>query len=330
MWLSLLLLVVLPVVLLVDLFRARHPTRADWLLSATFAGTYLLFVTLTGRWDYFGVWLPYLYLPLLLLALYLPSRRPERGSGLSRAARRARGEEGRAPSRWLLPRRVVLSLLVVVAFAGSWAAFAGRWVPEDVPSLSFPLRDGVYFVGGGGGSRLINAHRAHHPQAYGVDIVKLNRFGTRASGIAPRDLERYEIFGDIVHAPCAGTVLRASDGHPDSAPPSRNPAAPAGNHVLLRCEAGKVLLAHLKQGSVLVEPGEELPVGRPLGRVGNSGNSTQPHLHIHVERGGSPDGFLDGEGVPVQFGGRYLVRGQIVRSDRGSAERRDAAGGADS
>ncbi|MGI9182408.1 MAG: hypothetical protein ACR2H9_18165 [Longimicrobiaceae bacterium] len=50
-----------------------------------------------------------------------------------------------------------------------------------------------------------------------------------------------------------------------------------------------------------------------LGRVGNSGNTTQPHLHIHGERGGTATSILDGEGVPIRFDGHFLVRNSLVR-----------------
>jgi murein DD-endopeptidase MepM/ murein hydrolase activator NlpD len=48
--------------------------------------------------------------------------------------------------------------------------------------------------------------------------------------------------------------------------------------------------------------------GDPLGQVGNSGNSSQPHLHLHAERGGEPGEILVGEAVPITLGGRFLVR----------------------
>lgn len=53
-----------------------------------------------------------------------------------------------------------------------------------------------------------------------------------------------------------------------------------------------------------------------MGLVGNSGNTGEPHLHIHAQRPGSAIAPLSGEPVPVRFGGRYLVRNDRVRADR--------------
>lgn len=57
---------------------------------------------------------------------------------------------------------------------------------------------------------------------------------------------------------------------------------PAGNHVILSCGGLNVELAHLRQGSITRVPGEQVKAGPTIGAVGNSRNSTEPHLHIHA------------------------------------------------
>jgi len=108
-------------------------------------------------------------------------------------------------------------------------------------------------------------------------------------------------------------VSVAVDNHPDLTPPHRDQVNVAGNHVVIACRDVKVLLAHLQHGSIAVTLGELVQEGQVIGRVGNSGNSTQPHLHIHAERGGTPDSILDGEGVPMHCAGKFLVRNAVVR-----------------
>lgn len=83
----------------------------------------------------------------------------------------------------------------------------------------------------------------------------------------------------------------------------------AGNYVLLDCDGTEVLLAHLRQGSVAVASGQNVTQQTVLGAVGNSGNSSEPHLHLHAERGGERGVILNGEAVPMLIDGRYLVRG---------------------
>ena len=98
---------------------------------------------------------------------------------------------------------------------------------------------------------------------------------------------------------------RPVDAFPDAARISLDEKNPAGNHVIVRCGDANMTLAHLQRGSVAVRAGAHVTRGTPLGRVGNSGMSTEPHLHVHAER--------DGAAVPLRFDGRWLVRNAIVR-----------------
>ncbi|HYO97165.1 MAG TPA: M23 family metallopeptidase, partial [Polyangiaceae bacterium] len=89
----------------------------------------------------------------------------------------------------------------------------------------------------------------------------------------------------------------------------------AGNHVELRCGAYHVVLAHLQRGSVAGEVGARVNVGARLGVVGNSGNTSEPHLHIHAVSARAADReqwLWKGSGVPLTFGGRFLVRGDTA------------------
>jgi murein DD-endopeptidase MepM/ murein hydrolase activator NlpD len=79
----------------------------------------------------------------------------------------------------------------------------------------------------------------------------------------------------------------------------RGAGALAGNHVIIeRDGGGYVLLAHLRAGSIQVGEGETVAVGHELGECGNSGNSTQPHVHVQVMD--SPDAFT-ARGLPLAF-----------------------------
>jgi hypothetical protein len=102
-----------------------------------------------------------------------------------------------------------------------------------------------------------------------------------------------------VRSPVAGTVVRALDQWPDrrtlhllkdswrliAAVASRRPMDPgwfAGNHVIVEGEGIHVLLAHLRDGSLRVREGDRVEAGTPVGRVGNSGASLEPHLHCQL------------------------------------------------
>jgi murein DD-endopeptidase MepM/ murein hydrolase activator NlpD len=108
-------------------------------------------------------------------------------------------------------------------------------------------------------------------------------------------------------------VLRVEDWLPDLNPPEVDRARLPGNFVLLECEATiDVALAHLRSGTVRVHPGDYVTTDTILGEVGNSGNSSEPHLHIHAQRPGRIwDPFI-GDPLPMRLDGRYLVRNDRI------------------
>ncbi|MGH9535371.1 MAG: M23 family metallopeptidase [Terriglobales bacterium] len=230
--------------------------------------------------------------------------------------------------------------MVAAAYsAGGWpsagvsaAVLGGAWygmrrycsprpaAPERIDILP-PLAPGVYFVGQGGGSGMVNHHYPSESQRYALDITRLNGIGMRAWGLFPGDLRRFAIYGAAVCSPCDGTVTGVVDGLPDMEPwAQRDIMNIAGNHIVILCRPGPVRdanvyvgLAHLQPASVAVRPGDAVRAGQLLARVGNSGNSTEPHLHIHAKIGGEPDCMLDGRGVPLTIRGRLLTRNDIFR-----------------
>ena len=89
----------------------------------------------------------------------------------------------------------------------------------------------------------------------------------------------------------------------------------AGNFVMLECgDAGEfyVVLAHMRSTSVRVHPGDYLTLDVKLGEVGNSGNSDEPHLHVHAQRPGAIWDLFTVDPLPIRFNGRYLVRNDRV------------------
>lgn len=57
--------------------------------------------------------------------------------------------------------------------------------------------------------------------------------------------------------------------------------------------------------------------GQPVAEVGHTGNSTEPHLHIHAEV--YRDDLQQYVGVPILFDGKFLVRNSVVHSALGDA-----------
>lgn len=247
------------------------------------------FSFLAAPWGWFGLPLRYTLPVLLILAAVLSLRRPV-------------PEEEKAASSLGTMVKILLGLFLGGAAFG---ALQGNQVPPQPIALAFPLRAGSYLVAHGGSTGPSNMHNPHPAQRYAVDIVKLNGMGMRARGLYPKDLTRYAIFGEEVLSPCTGKVVSAVDGLPDHTPGTLDPRHLAGNHVVVRCGDADVTLAHLRKGSVTVRSQSPIRAAQPLGRVGNSGQSSEPHLHVHAERGG--------KAVPARFDGEWLVRNDVVR-----------------
>ncbi|MES2644457.1 MAG: M23 family metallopeptidase [Myxococcota bacterium] len=240
--------------------------------------------------------------------------------GAGRLARTGLRRPARAELVWLL-----VGLLLGPAFG--WQAIQalkGRVPDRAAVALSFPLEGGRFVVGNGGRTPVVNGHGHVRAQRYALDIEALGPWGWRASGLYPDKLDAYAVWDAAVVAPCAGEILAATDGLSDLPPGQVDRVNLAGNHVVLFCEAvaGRgvtVLLAHFRQGTVAVTATQRVEVGAALGRVGNTGNTSEPHLHVHAVRGRQEEfdtvAFL-GEAAPMTFDGRFLVRNDVVASPR--------------
>ncbi|MFT4980017.1 MAG: hypothetical protein ACI8S6_005929 [Myxococcota bacterium] len=133
----------------------------------------------------------------------------------------------------------------------------------------------------GGSSPLLNHHHSLVQQRHAVDIVVLKN-GLFIDG-PPEALDSYGCLGVPVLAPAGGTVVRLRDDLPDNAIGETDYENLVGNHVVLQIAPEQhLLLAHLQQDSLLVEEGDIVEAGHALGRCGNSGNTSAPHLHLQV------------------------------------------------
>lgn len=174
-------------------------------------------------------------------------------------------------------------------------------------ALRLPF-EGEWFVFWGGRTVQQNYHAAYPDQRFAYDLV-VRRDGRSHTGNGTA-LEQYHCWGQPILAPGAGTVASVVDSLPDQQPGRMDPRNPAGNHVILDHGNGEwSLLAHLRSGSVPVRAGDRVAQGQKLGECGNSGNTSEPHLHYHLQNGPV---FGQAQGLPAQFQG-YVADGQPVQ-----------------
>ena len=130
--------------------------------------------------------------------------------------------------------------------------------------------------------------------------------GATHSGAGKRN-EDYYCFDREIVAPGAGVVRHVENAVEDNVPGKMNPQQAYGNHVVLDHGNGEIsVLCHFRKGTVVVKEGQKVPSGTVLGRCGSSGNSSEPHLHYHLQEAGDT-----GRGLPARFLG-YLAEGKPV------------------
>lgn len=187
--------------------------------------------------------------------------------------------------------------------------FAGRWLTQNSPANRVPSHGTTLFG-----------------TSYAIDFVPVNDAGHTApirfgSLVRPEPPERFPGFGRPLLAPIEGVVAAAHDAEADHAAYRGVPSigyaltqrrraeagwvALAGNHVLIDSDDVVVAVCHLQQGSITVRPGERVRTGDVLGRCGNSGNSTEPHVHVQV---------IDSRDIQRASAVRLMFRGSLPRN----------------
>jgi len=260
------------------------------LLALTLSG----FVYLYGAWIYLSAYGRYAF-TLAALGVFFYGM-----------ARRGKPQKVHNPPA----RKIRHLVLATLFFLLDVLYFTGIAGPTPYAELSFPLKPGRYFVLQGGKGLPTNVFHFNSRRAvYAMDIVKLDDWGRRCRLVFSSSLEDYYIFGDTVYSPSDGVIQRAVDDNPDNTPPNRNRGPNNLNGVVLEGRDYIVYMGHLKQYGVFVQAGQKVKAGQPLGLVGNSGMSLEPHLHIQVhEKGPTGSGWFRQPQLFIRFNGKsYLL-----------------------
>jgi hypothetical protein len=187
---------------------------------------------------------------------------------------------------------------------------------DESPTIVAPPLRGVWIAGDSVNNGTDAAHRRAIlitegrlwlSQRYAIDWVQIkNVDGVTTTWKGPEDKnDSYFCYDQPIYSVAAGKVVGMSDGMPENVPHSGEYAVPitfdnaAGNHVVVEIAPRRfVLYAHMRPGSVRVKVGDTVAAGDVIGHVGNTGSSTEPHLHMHIDDHPS---FLAGNGMPYGF-----------------------------
>ncbi|HEY7569435.1 MAG TPA: M23 family metallopeptidase [Gemmatimonadaceae bacterium] len=179
--------------------------------------------------------------------------------------------------------------------------------PEPIV-IGAPLRGGNWLAGNGPSRN--SGHRRtiiplqglpRIPQRFAIDYVMIDSTWKTYRGDQLKN-SSYYCYGVDALAVADGIVVATKDSIPENTPGANSRAVPitletvGGNHIILDVGSGRyAFYAHLQPGSLRVKLGDRVKKGQVLGLVGNSGNSTEPHLHFHMADANSP---LGSEGLP--------------------------------
>ncbi|WP_073228397.1 M23 family metallopeptidase [Streptomyces sp. NBRC 110465] len=252
----------------------------------------------------------------------------------------------------VLPAMVVLALMAATTTLQARAAaprgeprppvevdppVTGRWTALNSPADKVP------------------SHGTHvYGQTYAIDIVADPEAGEGEPPARPefrwlwplfRRNRSFPAFGAPLLAVADATVVAASDGRRDHL--SRNSLAGfvylllvegnvrsiagvhqvIGNHVILDIGDGTyAVYAHVRRGSLRVRAGDTVRAGQRIAQCGNSGNSTEPHLHLHLMDGPDPD---DARGVPFTWRGVGVPANGETFTVADASDASDASGASD-
>lgn len=205
-------------------------------------------------------------------------------------------------------------LVLVIAFV-VFSQFHRSKTPDgDVLDIASPLAAERWVVSQGGSNIIHNYHRIVEAQKEALDLVVIDSRGTRAKGLLPDQLFDYYSYGRKVVSPIDGVVEKIRNSEDDLPIGTADDANPLGNFILIHAENKTLLLAHLMKGSISVGEGCRVSSGYPIGRIGNSGNTTEPHLHIHAIAGYELEEekiISEGRPIPITVDCRYLRKGDI-------------------
>ncbi|USB32301.1 M23 family metallopeptidase [Paenibacillus sp. YPG26] len=223
------------------------------------------------------------------------------------------------------PLVLVLSLIAASPLGvllGIWPAAYPADLASAKPAVSvrLPFREAAV-TGWGGDDLKHNRHALWPMERWAYDFMM------EPALTGSNRLEDYGIFGADVLAPVSGTIVGAYDGEEDQKPGTEDYQTMLGNYVYLKIDSTGtyLVMAHFKQGSLAVKEGQRVKEGDFLGQAGNSGASSEPHLHLHHQRQdpskssmflteGLPLYFRDVEGPSMPRGGVEVIGGQEVLS----------------
>jgi murein DD-endopeptidase MepM/ murein hydrolase activator NlpD len=205
-------------------------------------------------------------------------------------------------------------------------AFIDESIPKierNITKLQLPFKK-EWTVIWGGDTKELNYHVESEMQKNAFDILITDKKGNsyKTNGKSNED---YYAFGKELFAPCDGEIVKVLDGIVDNKVGEMNSIDVTGNTVIIKTNNNEYLFfCHFKNGTIKLKEGEKVKQGQLLGLCGNSGHSSEPHLHFHIQ---NTKDINSGTGIKCYFE-KLKVNGKLkedyspIQNDKISIEKK--------
>ncbi len=208
--------------------------------------------------------------------------------------------------------------------------FVNAFIDESIPKiernitkLQLPFKK-EWTVIWGGDTKELNYHVESEMQKNAFDILITDKKGNsyKTNGKSNED---YYAFGKELFAPCDGEIIKVLDGIVDNKIGEMNSIDVTGNTIIIKTNNNEYLFfCHFKNGTIKLKEGEKVKQGQLLGLCGNSGHSSEPHLHFHIQ---NTKDINSGTGIKCYFE-KLKVNGKLkedyspIQNDKISIEKK--------
>lgn len=190
--------------------------------------------------------------------------------------------------------------MIIASFKYNPAPDKDNFVPTVLYSLPFNER---WVAVNGGVVKAISHSWDIQAQRYAYDFIMMDNSAKSYTdkGLSVTD---YYCYGKKILAPADGVVVEAKDNCKDSIIIGKGKTDPLikdirGNYIVIKhAENEYSVLAHLAPGSILVKKGQSVKRKEYIALCGNTGNTSEPHLHFQIQNGTS---FFTSAGLPIHF-----------------------------
>ncbi|HKJ47116.1 MAG TPA: M23 family metallopeptidase [Balneolales bacterium] len=298
--LLLIIQIIIPLSIILWFVLKRMNSQVGLLLDVILTVFITGFIIISGRWDIYSIYFQYVIVFIFIIGLLYRIR--------------LFAELDTLPDNDLVSWFLLLGKLIVIVIFGmlNYQIYQGYQFNNDVLNISFPLKNGDYYITEGGNNRILNKYINRKGEHYASDIVKLDFWGMGSQKFNPNSLSDYNIYADTVYSPVDGRIVDVIDTLNNGSPGKKDLNNHLGNYVVIEYLNNLIILSNLKKNSVLVPSDMYVTTGQPIAQVGNTEKGLEPSLHFFAIRGTDVNNITNGYGLPIMTDNDYLIKNSVI------------------